>query len=126
MAVPIWVARANRYLVNPIVKRFAGRVPPFALLEHRGRQSGKRYRIPIIVFRTGDTFTIALTYGAKTDWVKNVRAAGCCTIKYRRRRYLLVRPRLGEDPTVSWAPLPVRLIEGRVGATEYLRLDVVP
>lgn len=124
MALPTWVARANRYLANPIVTRFAGRVPPFAILEHTGRQSGKRYRIPVIVFRTGETFTIALTYGAKTDWVKNVVAAGHCTIEYRRRMYHLVRPRLGDDPTLSWAPLPVRLIEGRVGATEYLRLDI--
>ncbi len=126
MALPQWLARANRYLANPIITRFAGRVPPFAILEHAGRKSGKHYCIPMIVFRTGETFTIALTYGAKTDWVKNVLAAGGCTIQYRGRGFRLVHPQLGTDPTLSWAPRPVRLIEGRVGATEYLRLDIAP
>ena len=78
----------------------------------------------MIVFRTGETFTIALTYGAKTDWVKNVLAGGGCTIIYRGSEYHLVRPRLGSDPALSWAPLPVRIIEGSIGATEYMRLDI--
>lgn len=124
MAVPQWIARTNRYLANPIIRLFAGRLPPFAMLEHRGRKSGKHYRIPMIVFRHGETFTIALTYGPKTDWAKNVLAAGGCTIEHRGHTYRLVRPRLGSDPTLSWAPLPVRLVEGHAGATEYMRLDI--
>lgn len=108
----------NPHLANPITAHFAGWLPPFAILEHRGRTSGKYYRIPMIVSRRGETFTIALTCNAKTDWVKNVLAGGGCTIEHRGQAHHLIRSRLADAPALSWAPLPVRLIEGRVGATE--------
>ncbi len=45
MQLPQWLARLNRYVTNPIQRRWAGRAPSFGILEHVGRKSGKPYRI---------------------------------------------------------------------------------
>jgi deazaflavin-dependent oxidoreductase (nitroreductase family) len=77
MPIPRLVARANRYLLNPLLLRVAGWLPPFMIIEHRGRTSGKRYRTPVIGFfeSGGDSIVVVLTYGAQVDWLKNLAAA---------------------------------------------------
>jgi len=52
------------------------RMPGFGVLHHRGRKSGREYQTPVKLFRHGDDYVITLPYGAGTDWVKNVVAAG--------------------------------------------------
>lgn len=114
------MARFNKRVTNRITGLFAGWAPGFAILTHRGRKSGREYRIPINVFRRPDGYRFALTYGSETDWVRNVLAAGGCSIRTRRHDVDLVEPVLGTDPTVGWAPFPARFILPRVGAVEYL------
>ncbi len=94
--------------------------PGFRDAHPPGPKSGRLYRIPINLFRRPGGYRFALTYGADTDWVKNVLAAGGCTIRTRRRDVTLVEPRLGSDPTLSWAPIPARWILPRINAVEYL------
>jgi deazaflavin-dependent oxidoreductase (nitroreductase family) len=101
MTVPMAVARFARDYVNPVARRFAGRVPPFANLRHRGRSSGRVHRTPIMVFRTPDGFVIALTYGPGTDWVRNVFAAGGATIEYRGGEIVVGEPRLARTAEVQ-------------------------
>ena len=116
------VARFNRVATNRVTGLFAGHLPGFGILIHRGRRSGKEYRTPINIFRTGDGYRIALTYGPDTDWTRNVRAAHGCTVIVRGRHITLRSPQLFTDPGNSWAPRPVRLILGRVGVTQSLLL----
>jgi deazaflavin-dependent oxidoreductase (nitroreductase family) len=97
MPLPPIVARLNRYTINPLTRRFAGRIAPFAMIEHRGRKSGKVYHLPIMAFPTNSGFVIALTYGPDADWVRNVLAAGECTLTYRKDVIHLVDPNLFED-----------------------------
>lgn len=85
MPFPKVIARLNRRTVNPAMLRFAGNVRPFAIVTHRGRQSGAEHRTPVFAFPTANGFVIALTYGCDVDWVKNVSAAGECQLLYRRR-----------------------------------------
>lgn len=63
------IAKLNRYAVNPLARMFAGRIPPFAVVEHIGRRTGKNYRTPIMAFPTEKEMivVIALTYGSNTD-----------------------------------------------------------
>src|SRR5690606_5413410 len=75
MPLPRGLARANRYFINPVARRVAGWAPGFCILTHIGRRSGREYRLPLNVFRSGDTFVFALTYGSNADWVRNVMAA---------------------------------------------------
>jgi deazaflavin-dependent oxidoreductase (nitroreductase family) len=100
MPIPKFIARINRSITNPLTRQFAGRIPPFAIMTHTGRRSGNEYRIPIMAFPSDDEFVIALTYGAETDWVRNVLASDRCTLEYRRQTIRLEHPRLLTDPAV--------------------------
>ncbi|HEU0026743.1 MAG TPA: nitroreductase family deazaflavin-dependent oxidoreductase [Ktedonobacterales bacterium] len=116
------VARFNRRVLNRLTRLFAGWAPGFAIVVHSGRRSGRVYRTPVNVFRDGDDYLIALTYGAETDWVRNVLAGGSCELLTRGRSISLARPRLITDADRRWAPQPVRLVLGLIGATQYLRM----
>ncbi len=118
------VAQFNKRFTNRITQLFAARVPGFALLTHIGRKSGKVYTIPINVFRTATGYRLALTYGPETDWVRNVLAAGVCTIRTRRGLDVCRNPYVGTDPDNRWAPWLVRQIIGRAGVTQYLDLTI--
>jgi deazaflavin-dependent oxidoreductase (nitroreductase family) len=113
----------NRY-VNPVTRPLAKRLPSFATLTHRGRTSGRSYRTPINVFRRGDHYFFYLTYGSDVQWVKNVIAAGSCSIETRGRVVELAEPELVTDPELEPAPPYVRFVERRIaGVTQYLRMS---
>lgn len=112
----------KRY-VNPITRPLAKRLPSFAILTHRGRKSGRVYRTPINVFRRGTEYFFFLTYGSDVQWVKNVLAAGSCSIETRGRVVELTEPELVTDPELRPAPVHIRFVERRVaGATQYMRM----
>jgi hypothetical protein len=76
-------ARFNRSVANPVTRLFAGRVPPFAVVRHRGRVSGRGYATPVWAFATRDGLVFALLYGRVSDWAKNVLAAdGASVIRH--------------------------------------------
>lgn len=109
MPFPQIVARTNRYWINPITRRFAGRIPPFLLIRHVGRKSGTPYETPVWAFRRPEGFLIVLTYGPGTDWLRNLEAAGSCGATYRGQPYTLASARIVEgDPRSQPLPWPVR------------------
>ena len=110
MTVSDRLARFNRRVTNPIVRLFAGRRwSPVAIVVHRGRQSGRRHRTPVIAFRTDDGYLIALPYGTERDWVGNVVAAGSCTLERAGRRTALTTPKvLTQRQGMPLLPWPVR------------------
>lgn len=116
------VARFNRHVTNRVAGLFADRAPGFAILHHIGRRSGKPYAIPVKVFRDGDDYLVALTYGVNTDWLKNVLVAGGCEIVTHSQRIRLTDPRVVTDASMGWAPLPDRLILRLIRAPDYLRM----
>ena len=63
-------------------------------MAHRGRRSGRPYRTPVLAFRLDDGYVVALFYGADRDWVRNVLAAGACTLQQGGRRVELTNPHL--------------------------------
>ncbi|HEY8339784.1 MAG TPA: nitroreductase family deazaflavin-dependent oxidoreductase [Egibacteraceae bacterium] len=124
MPLPTWLARANRRVTNRVLGPLAGRVPPLAVVEHRGRRSGRRHRTPIFAFRTGGHWVIALTYGQDVDWLRNVLAAGGCIVEHAGRRRRLTRPRVvvgrpRDQGLPWWVVPPLRLLR----VTGYLHLD---
>src|SRR5689334_14015494 len=94
MPIPRLVARANRSLLNPLLLRVAGWLPPFMIVDHRGRTSGKRYRTPVIGFFEpgGDSIVVVLTYGPQVDWLKNLAAAHGGTLLFRGHVYPVGSP----------------------------------
>ena len=79
---------------NKLVLSFAGTrvMPLYGILEHRGRRSGKFFRTPVVVRPTADGFIVPMPWGETTDWYRNVRAAGECSIRWKGRTYSLTQP----------------------------------
>jgi len=126
MPIPMSVARFNKRATNRVVGRFAGWMPGFAILVHRGRSSGREYRTPINVFRRPGGYAAALTYGSESQWVRNVLAAGGCTIETRGRVVRLTNPRVIVDPRQRLVPLLIRIPLSLMDVTEFLLLDQQP
>jgi deazaflavin-dependent oxidoreductase (nitroreductase family) len=110
MPLPKTLARFNRVATNRIVGAPARHLPWFAVVCHVGRRSGRRYRNPVNLFRDGDRYVIALTYGADSQWVRNVLAAGGCEVETRGQRVALTAPEIVHDPEGTRVPPPVRPI----------------
>lgn len=115
MPAPRWIARVNKRVTNRILWPVVRWFPGFALVHHTGYRSGNSYRTPILVFGGPDLFAIALTYGPTTQWVRNVLAAGGCTLEYRKKSVRAVSPEVIHDPTRSPVPrlvrVPLRLLK---------------
>jgi deazaflavin-dependent oxidoreductase (nitroreductase family) len=116
----------TRRFVNPITRLVAGWLPGFGILRYPGRTSGRDYRTPMNVFRRGDEYVFALTYGPDVQWVKNIVAAGGCLLVTRGRTIRLIGPRLVHDPTRSLMPPVVREFLGLMNVTEFLRARIAP
>jgi deazaflavin-dependent oxidoreductase (nitroreductase family) len=107
---------------NPLSRRVAGRLPGFGILTYPGRKSGRVYRTPINVFRRGEHYLFALTYGSDVNWVKNVLAAGDCDLRTVGRDVHLVEPEVFIDARASVMPIPVRWFLRFLRTTEFLRM----
>lgn len=115
------LARFNRRVTNRLVLRLAGWVPGLAIVHHLGRKSRRAYRTPVNVFRHDDTYLIPLTYG-RAEWVKNILAAGGCSIRTRARDVELTDPRIHRDPDRDGVPAPVGWILGLIDVDEFLTM----
>jgi deazaflavin-dependent oxidoreductase (nitroreductase family) len=125
MPLPRALARFNRRVSNKILGPLAHVAPPFALVEHRGRRSGRHYSTPVWAFRTDRGFVVALTYGgSRTEWVKNVLADGRAKLVIRRRSYEVNHPRVAHGSDGMRAvPAIIRPALRALGVDDYLLLD---
>jgi hypothetical protein len=76
------------------------------------------------MFRAGDGYVIALMYGSGAQWVRNVLAAGGCTVLTRGRRIAFVDPRVVRDPHRGPAPAPIRPLLAAARVDEFMLLAV--
>ncbi|ORV96843.1 nitroreductase family deazaflavin-dependent oxidoreductase [Mycobacterium kyorinense] len=115
MIFPPWLERFQVKYFNPAIRPFARYLPGMATITHRGRKSGKPYETIVTAYRKGNKLVIVLGHG-KTDWVKNVLAAGEADVRFIRKTVHITNPRIvpagsdGED-----LPWPARLQARRVG-----------
>jgi deazaflavin-dependent oxidoreductase (nitroreductase family) len=93
MVFPVWFERFQIKYLNKAVKPIAPFLPGTATIKHRGRTSGKPYETVVTAYRKGNQVAIALGHG-KTDWVKNVLAAGEADLHFIRREVHLTNPRI--------------------------------
>lgn len=78
------VARFNKLVNNRIQGLYAWLLPPWAVILHRGRRSGRQYRTPVLAFKRDRLLVIALLYGEESDWLRNLRAGGGHVIRLGR------------------------------------------
>ncbi|HEX6206976.1 MAG TPA: nitroreductase/quinone reductase family protein [Actinomycetota bacterium] len=74
-----------KHVANPVMRRLAGRIPGWALLETTGRRSGRAHQIPVGDGLRGDAFWIVAEHGRHADWVRNVEADPRVRIRVRGR-----------------------------------------
>ncbi len=110
-------------MFNRLARHFAGWMPLLGILEVPGRKSGRIHQTPLNVFRDGEDWIVALTYGSDVQWLKNVVAAGGCRLISRRKTYDLVNPRVFVDESRHLMPFPVRQFLGLLRVSEFLRLS---
>jgi deazaflavin-dependent oxidoreductase (nitroreductase family) len=87
------VRRLNRSLTNPRVMRTAGTAgTQTSVITHIGRKSGRPYETPVDTIPAKTGFLIALPYGTRADWVRNVLASGSATVVANGERIAVARP----------------------------------
>jgi len=126
MAIPRWVARVNRRVTNHFTAPFARHLPGFGVIVHRGRKSHRVYRTPVNVFAAPDGYTVALTYGTESQWLKNVIAAGGCDLETRGRLEHLTAGRLFHDESRASVPWLPRKVLGLLRVADFLSLTRRP
>jgi deazaflavin-dependent oxidoreductase (nitroreductase family) len=89
------VARFNKRVTNPIQGQFAWLLPPWSVIIHRGRKSGRTYRTPVVAFRKGRTLSVTILYGENSDWVRNVLAGNGLAVR-GGRTYSLLNARVAD------------------------------
>jgi deazaflavin-dependent oxidoreductase (nitroreductase family) len=115
MLMPVWLENLQIKYVNPLLRPLSKRMPGFAVIRHRGRTSGQPYETIVTAYRKDGLLAIGLMHG-KTNWVKNVLAAGEADIHVGRQDLHLVNPRVlpagTDDPALPRIP---RMLAKRQG-----------
>lgn len=99
MRFPPWFENLQIKYINPVAVPLARFMPGVTVISHRGRKTGRRLQTAVSAYRKGGTVAIMLAHG-KTNWVKNVLAAGEADIRLGGRDVHLVNPRIvpaGQD-----------------------------
>jgi deazaflavin-dependent oxidoreductase (nitroreductase family) len=103
MRFPPWLEKFQIKYINPIAVPIARVVPGITIIKHRGRSSGKAFETPVSAYRRGHTVAIMLAHG-KTNWVKNILAAGEADIVLGGHDVHLINPRIvaagTDDPSL--------------------------
>lgn len=102
---PDWADSLQNVFVTPMVKRFRRYIPTFAVIEHRGRKSGREFQTVVHAYTKGSALAVMLGHG-KADWVKNILAAGEADIHLFRRDVHVTNPRIvpigGDTSGLPW------------------------
>ena len=95
----VWMSKK---VLNPMQMRSAGTPGAYAsIIRHRGRVSGAAYATPVGAIADGDAFLVALPYGSRAQWLRNVLAAGSATLVHEGATYRVDRPELIAVATVA-------------------------
>jgi deazaflavin-dependent oxidoreductase (nitroreductase family) len=87
--------RLQRAVINPRQMASAGTPGAYAaVIRHRGRISGRPYETPVGAVETDDGFLVAIVYGSRTNWLRNVLTAGTATIVHEGHTYAVDEPEI--------------------------------
>jgi deazaflavin-dependent oxidoreductase (nitroreductase family) len=97
----------------------------WTIIQHVGRSSGKPYRTPIGTWRVGDTYYVIVVYGPKTDWLRNVLAAGSAVLEVDGEQVPVTNLRLVSiDDAFAGAPTNLSRPPRFLRITQCLAMDV--
>jgi deazaflavin-dependent oxidoreductase (nitroreductase family) len=82
-------------MTRPLAMRSAGTEQSNnSVVRHIGRHSGRSYETPVVAVEHDDNFLIALPYGRRTDWAKNVLAGGATSVMTHGQPYEVDQPQV--------------------------------
>lgn len=110
--LPRSMASFNRRVNNPLQRSYAWVLPPWVIICHRGRRTGRRYRTPVNAYKRGRTLAVVILYGAESDWVRNV-LQGDGQVVRRGRTYDLIDAKV-VDPADAVDVSCVARVTGRL------------
>ncbi len=118
------VRRINLRYLNPQQLKDAGQPGAYAdLLRHTGRTSGEVHETPLTVHPTDDGFVIGLVYGERTQWLKNVLAAGRADVVREGVTYPVDRPQVVPISEMdAYLSRSEQRLSALLGVTRALRL----
>jgi deazaflavin-dependent oxidoreductase (nitroreductase family) len=121
MPLPKWLAQINKRTFNKMeIKRGVRPV-----LAHVGRSSGKTYHTPLDAHKTDDGYIFIINYGSRSDWVKNILAAGTATLSVEGNEVTLVSPRvITKDVASQKLPATTKWPSDFMKVTECLQMDI--
>ena len=126
MPLPRSVARFNKRFTNRFAEPLASRFRDFAVVSHQGRRTGRSYTTPVNYFGDDEAVVVALTYGVRADWVRNV-LSGPATINMKGDVRSITRAEVvGRQETWAILPAPVRGALRVLGVREFLQLSLSP
>jgi deazaflavin-dependent oxidoreductase (nitroreductase family) len=126
MPLPLWLARFNRRVTNRLMRPVARRLPGFGLLVHLGRASGRTYETPIDCWLEGGVITVALTYGPRVDWLRNLAAAGGGRLVMRGRIVTVGPPQALDEATgPRRVPPVVRVVVALIDVHDFVEFEVL-
>src|SRR6266508_1292323 len=116
--------RFHRAVGNPLQMRSAGTPGTFAsVIRHQGRTTGRTYETPVWAVPTEDGFMIAIVYGSRTDWLKNVLASGAAAIVHEGEACPVDRPEIiPMDSARAYFPATLQRIHRRIRVDRCLRV----
>lgn len=124
MVLPRWLATTNRRFTNRILGRIPTRRSPFATVHHVGRNTGRKYSVPLAAFSIGSRYLLTPTYGPEADWVQNVLAANSFELERRGQPIPLRNVRLVDRTTARpFLPRMVRLAMRMLRVQWYVMAD---
>jgi deazaflavin-dependent oxidoreductase (nitroreductase family) len=109
----------SKRFMNRRQMRTAGRPGAYAgIVRHVGRRSGTPYETPIGIVADGEGFLVALPYGTRSNWLRNVLAAGHATLVHEGEIVEVDRPEL-----VAMGPVAARFPASDQPLFRVLRVD---
>ncbi|MDX3660211.1 nitroreductase family deazaflavin-dependent oxidoreductase [Streptomyces sp. ID05-26A] len=122
MPMPRWWGHINKRVFNP----HALKSGKWAVLTHVGRSSGMLYRTPMEAHPVDGGYLVVLVYGSRSDWVRNVMAAGHAKLTINGEDVEVSAPRVvSEAEAFSALAEGVKRPPRSLRITEFLRMDLV-
>lgn len=112
--------------LNPLVGPLARRLPPLAILRHKGRRTGRSYDTPVQAFLTPRGYLVGLAYDHNAPWALNLLAADGGEMIRAGRRYRIIHPRrVGREARELLSPA-ASLLTGAASIDDFLQFDAEP
>jgi deazaflavin-dependent oxidoreductase (nitroreductase family) len=124
MPAPRWLARFNLRVTNPVLGPLAEHLPGMGVITHTGRRTHAQHRTPVMLFRHGNRYVVALTYGRESHWVQNILAEGGGKLKTAGRTLRILHPRLFNDPSRRAMPLLIRPFLKLLNVSDFLEIQI--